>query len=410
VPENQCFLTAEGRSVLESLIQKVYPRMKKLNKSKLREHTGLARDTVIKIFNQPYQPVQKRCFEDLFRKLNEKLQEDYKNRNPARNGESQTAYELRIAQALKEIRIVFNEDYLTDEDVDGQSPSFISPQRSRSNQSATSQSSQTSQISPLRGSCHEELATLLGSLNYTMGQATFEESMKRLKPVGAFLLQVSDTKIQRWLVKRLAQEVSGFETGKRLEINMACLGNFESLWSELARGLKLPSGTAETTIASLSELCQEKTVIITLFRFQQLDLEMQQRLMAEFWCPLVRRIRSQQLDRRSRLVLFLIQDGARSKEGSQYPFQVVAADAAVHAEHPVMLEPLKQITSHEVEDWFDRKAWKLLAQIRGEGAKRFIQPDQISTWEPHPWETLENICNVFQTEITDIEFYWKLAG
>jgi hypothetical protein len=374
VAKNRCELTLKGCEALEQLLKLVYPDG--YTETAINDDTGLARDTWDKIFDmlcgtqKPLESVQYVKLEQLFDRLNSKLDDQDKEKHKF---QPRYCKEVNRSVAIKQQKV----------------------------------SPVVSTIPPKK-----QLATRLGSLNYTTGQATFNESMNRLKPAGAFLLQVGDTKVQRWLVRRLAQQVLGFENGRRLEINVACLGgNFESLWSELAGQLKLSHRTAEATIASLSELCQGKTVIIVLSRFQQLDEEMQRRLMGEFWLPLVRQIRSQPRDWRSRLVLFLIQDGAGTGEISRYSFEVVSPDTAQEAEFPVRLEPLLQITSHDVKGWFEQEGYELLAaQIGLEEADKFMQQDQISDWEQHPWITLENICNVFRTEITEIEPYWKLAG
>ena len=383
--ENRCLLTEDGRSQLETLLGRAYPESKRPNKSQIQRDTGLSRDTLNRIFNCPYQPVQKRCLENLFEKLNARLGDNAQN-------------------------IVFDETHYTDsiEERGLQSPNSLS-QRDRSKLSPGSQSSRNE---PSPTCLQERLDTLLRRLNYTTGQAWFEQSMQQLKPIGAFLIQVSDTNVQRWLVRRLAQQVSGFINAEKLEINVALSGgNFEYIWSQFAEKLKLPDETAEATIASLSELCQGKTVIIVLSRLQQLDGEMQQRLMGEFWFPLVRQICSQRRDWRSRLVLFLVQDGERLEECPNCPFEVVSPKDANNPEYPVLLEPLVQIASCEVQDWFEKEGFELLAaRIGREAADQFMQQDQISRWKSHPWTTLENVCNVFQTEISEIEQYWKLAG
>jgi hypothetical protein len=377
VARNRCELTPEGCKALDRLLKLVYP--KGHTEVALSADTGLTRDTLDKIFEMLYRnaqksvkPVQYIKFEQLFDRLNSKLDDQDKDQHK------------------------FQPRYCAEVD------RLIQPKRPQ-------------HLPVVDGSPVKQLDTSLRTLNYTTGQASFNESLKRLKPAGAFLLQVNDTRVQRWLVKRLAQEVVGFENGRRLEINVACLGgNFESLWSEFARQLKLPDGTAETTIARLSELCQGKTVIIVLSRLQQLDKEMQQRLIGEFWIPLVRQISSQHSQSqnwRSRLVLFMVQDGARAEVFPNCPFRVVLPSAAKSPDHPVRLEPLIEFALEDVRDWFEREGANLLATLIGaEEAERFMQQDSISTWEQHPWATLENICNVFRTEIDNIEPYWKLAG
>ncbi len=413
--ENRCLLTERGRSALDRLLEKAYPESKGLNKSQIQRDTRLSRDTLNKIFNEPYQPVQKRCLEDLFERLNSKLKENYRTQNQYRRGEEQAAYERRVNQALKGICIEFRDAAYCTENIEERAPRSPSS-NSQLRQFERSPTPGSSRNLPLSASPQEQLDTLLKSLNYTKGQALFEESIRTLKPSGAFLLQVRDTKVQRWLVRRLVHQVPGFQNTRPLEINVALLGGeFEQLWSEFARQLKLTDGTAEATIANLSELCQGKTVIIVLSRLQQLDEEMQRQLIGKFWVPLVQQIGSQQQDWRSRLVLFLIQDGERSEESPKCPFSVVPPDEAMNPEHPVLLEPLTEIYSQDVQAWFEREGTSLLqARIGEKDAEQFMQQimqqNRLSRWETHPWTTLENICNVFQTEIAEIEQYWKLAG
>jgi inactive STAND len=374
VAKNRCELTKDGCNVLKQLLDVVYPGG--CTETALSEDTGLTRDTLDKIFEmlhrnpqKPVKPVQyiklEQLFDRLYRKLEQPDQDQYR---------FQPRYCREVVGSTQ-------------------------PKRDKA--------------SPIDSSVliQQKLAMCLDSLNYTIGQATFTRLLSQCEPTGAFLLQVSDTKVQSWLVKRLAKQVPGFENGRRLEINVALLGgNFEYFWADLAKQLRLPYETAEATIASLSELCQEKTVIIVLSRLQRVDEGIQQRLMDEFWLPLAKQICAQSRDWRSRLVLFLVQDGVTSQHSSS-PFKRFLSDQADPLVHPVMLEPLVEFASHDVRFWFAQEGFELLAtQIGEEEAEKCIQQNQIFTWEPHPWDTLENICNVFRTKIADIERYWKLAG
>lgn len=347
----------------------------------MNQDTKLARDTLYKIqgmLNQnsqkPIQPVQYIKLEQLFDRLSSKLspaqQEQYRFKS---------LYYREVSTRAK---------------------------RSKQSQSLPVVSTPVVVTNP-----SQQLATQLGWLDYTQGQATFEESIKRLKPAGAFFIDVCDTKVQRWLVKRLAQQIMGFQNGKKLEINVACLGgNFEVLWAEFARQLQLPDETADATIAKLIELCQGKTVIIALSRFQQLDEAMQQRLMTEFWWPLVQQIQAQQRNWRSRLVLFLLRDGARLERPANCPFEVWPGGVTPVKLPIVHLESLVELASHDVQGWFEESFDLLAAHIGEVAAEEFMQQERMASWDSHPWTTLENICNVFRTEIAEIEPYWKLVG
>lgn len=231
--ENRCLLTQEGRSALEQLLKQVYPS-KGLNKSQIQRDTRLSRETLNRIFNCPYKPVQKRCLEDLFERLNRRLEENHKAQNQPQRGEDPIAYEGRMKRTLQHLCITFKEIYCTEELKEVRSAKVPAPP-------AQSQPLPVSLVEtvPFPAALPEnlkELDTRLRNLNYTTGQARFQESLKRLKPAGAFLLQVGDTKVQRWLVRRLAQQVLGFENGKRAEINVALLGENSSSSGQNYRG------------------------------------------------------------------------------------------------------------------------------------------------------------------------------
>jgi inactive STAND len=424
VADNQCVLTKQGKLALDQLLKSVYPKAKQPNKSQIERDTGLNRETLIRILNNPPRPVWKQNLEILFEKLNKKIRERYKEQNQQRDKESQADYRQRINQGLSSKLIRFQESYCTDEIPESAEVVVVSTsqkqRRKSSDALAVTQSGVTGVIRHSGVSSQQHLAELLRDLNYKTGQARFEETMALLHPSGAYLLDALDWRSQRWLVSRLVQKVPGFGTGRRAEINAMYLDKEDKdltyLWSELARQLRLelPDGTGEEIIPKVSELCQGKTVIIVLRRFQMLDREMQGRLIEDFWGKLLHQVKSQSQHWRSRLLLFLLQDGtADDLELSAYPFTVVQPDCAENPAHPVKLVPFYQFPSEEVQAWFkDEGVFERLSQQIGrEAAEQFMQENRISRWsQPTPCTVLENICEIFRIDISEVERYWELTA
>jgi hypothetical protein len=203
---------------LEALLKTVYPDG--WSESDLHRDTGLARGTLDKILNEPQQHQPRPAvhyikIEQLFDRLGEKLPDSLR---------SQYCFQPRYCQESPPRPAV----------IDPPPPPPLPP----------------------AANARQILVQKLWNLDYRDGQVEFEKLIQPSTVAVAFLVKTSDSKVQPWLIKRLARLVPGFTNAERFEIKISyrILQNFDHFWMELARRLNT-SDTAEATIARLSELC-----------------------------------------------------------------------------------------------------------------------------------------------------------
>ncbi|MCY7282344.1 MAG: hypothetical protein LH679_02655 [Cyanobacteria bacterium CAN_BIN43] len=398
--EIQCILTPEGKRALDNLLNQVYPHAKKRNKAKISAHTDLTRDTINRILGTEKQPepkpVQRQTLEHLFSCLNKQIKQNYRDANPQGQKESGEAYKKRIGESLKSLyQCPFRNQYWTD-DIDA------------AHQSTAIASSLLEPVAQSVGylSDAQTLAHLLWKLDYAKEEEEFTTTLCQLNRSGAFMVRCHDTKVQGWLVKRLAKAAGFFEMAEKISINMGSLSRIDELWDKFPKKLRRSPVSSKSMIEDLSKLCQERPVIIVLSRFQRADKTMQHQIINEFWMPLLNQVNTaSRRSWRSRLVLFLVE------EGGDIHIKTVSPDEAKNSEYPVLLPPLIEIKSGDVRDWFKDDVFELLVQRRGDGeAEAFMRNNNIASPGSTPWNTLENICNEFRYDITEIEPSWRLAG
>jgi hypothetical protein len=211
---------------LDDLLKQAYPHAKKRNKAKISEHTGLTRDTINRILGTEKQPepkpVQRQKLDQLFRCLNRQIKQNYRDANPQGQKESNEAYKKRIGEALKSLyEFPFRNQYWTDDiDADHQSTSIAS-----------------SLLKPVAQSVGylsdaQTLAHLLWKLDYAKEEEEFTTTLCQLNRSGAFMVRCHDTKVQCWLVKRLAKAAGFFEMAEKISINMGSLSRIDELWEK----------------------------------------------------------------------------------------------------------------------------------------------------------------------------------
>jgi hypothetical protein len=281
--------------------------------------------------------------------------------------------------------------------------------KNRPNRVSRSSSASVGKVS--RSQCFSDL---LWTLNYYAQETEFCQSRDRLERAIAFLVRGKDLKIQQWLVKRLAQQIPNFENATKLELVFPrrpdIRSDFEQFWMEFSRQLKTPA-TPDAVLDQLGKLCREKPVILAMYGFRRLDAEKIDRLY-QFWNRLVQQVCTQRSPAlRSRLVLFLTDDG--TEEIQNCPFEFVVSADINRPQCPVVLSPLQQIKRHEVRGWLkaDKVYPEFVNQI-GETQATWLIRDDLSRWSEDPWTVLEEICWAFQLErgIAEVEPYWKWQG
>jgi inactive STAND len=402
VSGTQYLLKDEGWTALNQLLNLVYPGGKKLNKAKIAEHTGVRRDTLNRIFgtakNPDPLPVQCKTLEKVFEELNKQVKRNYREENRQGDKECDEDYKARIREGQKALKHIPFHHFYMEEFEDCQSfptlPVDFTPE---------TRSLSVSSSIPLDNA--QTLAQLLLTLDYAREEAEFKSVLVRLKHSGAFMVRCEDTKARQWLVKRLAKAVGFFETAEKISINVGAISRIDELWSKFPDRLRHSPISSDAMIKTLGQLCQDRPVIIVLSRFHRADQEMQNQVIDGFWKPLLAQVNALSSNRKwkSRLVLFLLE------EGGDIHVPTVPPGEAQDPEYPVLLPPLVEIKSSDVEAWFNDEVFDLLVQRRGEmEAEKILQ--NTAAIGSKPWNALEDICNEFGYEITDVEKAWGFAG
>ncbi len=264
------------------------------------------------------------------------------------------------------------------------------------------------QSMPGRRNWCSQLVDCLWSLDYRSQTRVFEDYTCPSRRVAAFVVQARDTRIQRWLVKRLFNQLPNVRNARVFPFVIPAHPlwkhrDFDELWIDLAKMLKCQ---AESTVVldKLVEIYQTKPVIVAMYGWQESyrSQQLQKQVLTEFWQPLVQAIRDlPNQPSRSRLVLFLTEGATRDPE--------VVDDV----NFPIRLAPLTEIIRDEVADWLDSRSLSpILHQVRSEDAITILIEQEIGEWDAEPVQTLQEICYVFDLEngIADIESEWRLVG
>lgn len=261
-----------------------------------------------------------------------------------------------------------------------------------------------------RGGSMPPLIDCLWTLNWKDQDNHFQNAANSPQRAAAFIVQARDSRLQYWLVKRLARSIPNLAKARIFSFHiprhpMWKHRDMEEVWVDLGQSLSC-APDAKAVIDQLVALYQTQPVILALYGWQQShrSMELQQELLNKLWCPLVEAIGllpSQPL--RSRLILFLAEEGALQPR--------MASNSRLS---PICLAPLMVISQAEVGDWMETDAvYGLIEQLYGGDQvkiRRLIQ-EEIREWSDDPVKTIEQICWTFELEgISAIEAEWRLAG
>ena len=264
------------------------------------------------------------------------------------------------------------------------------------------------QLMPEQRNWCSQLVDCLCSLDYRPQTRVFEDCTCRARHVAAFVVQARDTRIQRWLVKRLFNQLPNVRNARVFPFVIPAhplwkLRDFDELWSDFAKRLRCDSNS-RIVLDELVKIYQTKPVIVAMYDWQvsRRSQQLQTQVLTEFWQPLVQAIRDlPNQPSRSRLVLFLAEGATRDPE--------VVDDVNL----PIRLAPLTEIIRDEVADWLDsQRVSPVLQQVQSEDVITRLIEQEIGEWDADPVQTIQEICYVFDLEngIADIESEWRLMG
>jgi hypothetical protein len=269
-----------------------------------------------------------------------------------------------------------------------------------------------------RKSQEQIIANCLFSLDYCHQEKVFKEIMEKQKAI-AFLIQADESKIQSWLVGRLARLVSDFNTAKRYPVRLRrhpMLWNFEAFWQEFKNDIKLENErNRETVIKVLAEIYNQRSVIIAIYGLSRLSTEDVKKFY-DFWLALVNQVTKQKCSfRSSHLVLLLAEESKKDVVDKLSPFQFGQSSSICEAIH---LAPLDRISREDALKWLRKTNVYDSLNLPDDQVQEIVK-NFVPKWSEKPLEMLVDICcDLFkikqeeaeQKTLAEIEPYWKLEG
>lgn len=247
----------------------------------------------------------------------------------------------------------------------------------------------------------EELRRALLTLDYYEQSKFFKRFLEEKHQVGAFLIHGEPDHGQSWLLHRLTSRVPGSSTGKVHTISFQRKGrgrNLEALWRELAHWVGLKAFQSPQKIAEqVHKVWQTQTVIIILRNLYEIDEESIQRLIREFWHPLVEQTQRVPCLSSNHCLLFLIDnDGCTDEWRATFVRQ---PSANWNPSFPVKLERLAPFTNDILAGWM-RQQVDLLPTTTT------IQDILENSENGIPELALEHICNLCGCDWHESEKLW----
>jgi hypothetical protein len=245
----------------------------------------------------------------------------------------------------------------------------------------------------------QQVTELLWTLDCVHQEAAFK-CAPHASNCSIFIVQASDLKLQKWLVKRFTRDYQNARKYRFVAPAHTMRWDFNGFWQDLSKALNTTTTTPDEVVERLCELAQTQPVFIAVYGLQGLEAT-RNHLLQDFWQPLSQKFCAQMPKSfRSKLVLFLTEESTASNPFSDRP------DLS-------LLPPLTEILGNEVSQWLGRDdVYTLLSQtIEADYIESLVQSATFS-WQTHPTNVLDQICFAFKLEngIADIESYWELAG
>ncbi|MFH7245855.1 MAG: hypothetical protein ACHWZW_23760, partial [Spirulina sp.] len=220
-------------------------------------------------------------------------------------------------------------------------------------------------------------------------------------------------------VKRLANKIPYVTNARVFRIHVPAHPlwknrNVGELWQDLAQKLGCDANPAAVIEALVQAYCTQP-IIIAMYGWSEVppartlrSQALQHQVLREFWRPMVKAIEDlSEQPKKSRIILFLAEGGTPNAE-------VTDLNNQVDPVNPIRLEPLTEINSSHVIDWFGNgEVSPVLRQFLSEDQIETLIDEDIQDWNPDPVRVISQICNdVFALEygISTLEADWRLAG
>lgn len=381
---NRCKLTDEGLKAVDALLKALgndsFPGIRKI-----QNFTGLDRETISHIYNRD-KAVSYNSLEKLFQGLN-----------------SQAHFEKFPSQR----KDFCDEYYYEVEEPAEPRDSSSSNQNARTDDTLSDEAKLIKALWNL--DCEEQEEALL-------------KCLKKLDRGGMFLVKAQGLPVQRWLVKRLAEQISKTNSDSEIlppiEVTRQCQPHFRSwvegaLWKEF-RNKETPPSSVQEAINYLCNLAKDVPVVMTLFGFERLESNIQTHLL-EFWKDLQSSFnKAKDKGIRSKIVFFLV-DGEGISDVVDPRFEPYqrdpTPDQAFTPDQAIALPPLVEIPKEDLRYWLRQEIpQQLLSQKISscEKVKTLIEEDRL--WRSSPQFLLDEVCFTLHnsTGLAAFESYWKL--
>lgn len=203
-----------------------------------------------------------------------------------------------------------------------------------------------------------ELYSALLTLNYKEQVRLFRRFVEEKRRIGAFLIHGEPEYGQGWLLHRLLRQFPQNLTVKVFPFSFQRMGRgrcLDALWRELGSWAGLTNYCSpQMIVEQIHRLWLTQSVILVLRNPNVIDEEYINKLIQDFWLPLVERAKcySSQSSSYYLLMFFIDNDGCVDKWNISFARQL---DLTWEPHVPVKLEKLTTFPAHELFSWIEHE-------------------------------------------------------
>jgi hypothetical protein len=387
----QCKLTDAGKQARDTLLKLFYPNGLPSDEDIGKDADVDRGSTIAKILDKKFEALQRKSIEKFFGTLLKKLKERLK-------GEKEQSQLDNYLQAYG-----WKKPY--DSLWEGKFPIpcalYIcadTPKISLNTSQKTRKTSSKSANRKSSASLEGDITDLFWHLDYRQQERAFEDALDEWNQCVAFSIAAPCDTTQRWILNRLKRQIPDYDNALSLCISLKqnpMRNQFKHFWEDLSQRI----GTNPLPNEVLEGMCHanvDRPIILTIYEFRQFE-KTQKQLFQDFWEPLTQAVVGSKRSKRSRIVLFLVDQC--------YPSH--------NTEKVVRLDPLKNIPHKDVENWLASNTVSRWWQPKfGDGFEKGLAAQFTSENCQEPYFVLDKICVELGIEngLVDVEEAWKWAS
>lgn len=243
-----------------------------------------------------------------------------------------------------------------------------------------------------------QLYQALMSLNYKKQVDIFEKywQMSPQPKVGCFLVSGESGNGQKWLVNKLLHLnlLPDTTTAKKVSVSLKYEEQYiEYIWSKLSRELNssiISTKELEKLVKLFYKHWQTKTVIIVIHNLEFIQEE-REKIIKNFWHPLVEKIHQHSQPCNSHLIMFLVDN-----EGCMSDWQLDFNDDLnkYQISQPIAMEPLETFSKDILNSWVNnnKKLLNLDEDEESESLQRLAEHFWKNSRKGIPETVMTKIC------------------